>query len=296
MPKILSPTDRILVTGAGGRYGSALVKELRRRYGEARIVATDLTGGPGIRQLDVLDRVSLLAIVKDERIVQIYHLAGLLSQAAEKHRELARRVNTDGLLNVLDAAKIYLLKVFWPSSVAAVAPAATVYGLIKVTGEYWCRYFRETYGVDVRVLRLPPIYVPGAPSRGGLTDLIDGAITAALQHKPYKSYLKEQTSLEVLHLSDAVSAVIWFMQADLPKGPGLCGTGGITLSPALLADFIRPRYPDFSILVHTDERQQLASLWQSNLIDLPLLTFSGWQQQYHLDRLLQERINSISSP
>jgi nucleoside-diphosphate-sugar epimerase len=88
------------------------------------------------------------------------------------------------LLNVLKiAAKEHqLAKVFWPSSIAVFGPGSpkyncpqhtriepnTVYGISKRAGEYWCNYYFEKFGVDVRSLRFPGLISYTAPPGGGL--------------------------------------------------------------------------------------------------------------------------------
>ena len=101
--------EKILVTGACGQLGTELVEELRKIYGEVQVLATDLIdprseslkSGP-FEKINVLDKNGLGQLVNRFQPTQIYHLAAILSAAAEKNPTLAWDVNIAGFMNVLD--------------------------------------------------------------------------------------------------------------------------------------------------------------------------------------------------
>ena len=83
---------RILVTGATGQIGSELTVALRETYGEVNVVAAGhrrkpaqdlLETGPYF-PMDIRDAGSLREAVHTYRIDAIFHLASLLSAAAEE--------------------------------------------------------------------------------------------------------------------------------------------------------------------------------------------------------------------
>ena len=169
--------EKILVIGASGQIGVELNPGLRKIYGTANVVASDLREenpllkgtGPYV-SLDVMNKEMLHVQVIRQNITQIYLLAAILSATGEKNPTLAWNLNMQGLLNVLDIAKEEnLTKVYWPSSIAVFGPTSpkqncpqqtiiepiTVYGITKYAGEFWCNYYYNKFGVDVRSLRYP---------------------------------------------------------------------------------------------------------------------------------------------
>src|SRR5688572_33225192 len=122
--------EKILVIGASGQIGVELTIALRRIYGNANVVASDLREqnpllegtGPYV-SLDVMNKEMLHVQVIRQGITQIYHLAAILSATGEKNPSLACHLNMQGLLNLLDTAredKIHEL--YWPSSSAVLGP------------------------------------------------------------------------------------------------------------------------------------------------------------------------------
>lgn len=147
----------ILVTGSTGQIGSELTPALRERYGADRVIAAGhrtrpdeslLSSGPYVA-FDIRDRDALEKIITHYDIGTIYHLSALLSAVAEERPQPAWDININGLLHVLEAARLHGCGVFHPSSIGAFGPSTprdntpqetiqrprTMYGITKVTGE-----------------------------------------------------------------------------------------------------------------------------------------------------------------
>src|SRR4051812_14957292 len=231
--------ERILVIGASGQIGVELTLALRKIYGDANVVASDLREqnpllmgtGPYV-SLDVMNKEMLHVQVIRQNITQVYLLAAILSATGEKNPNLAWHLNMQSLLNVLDIAKEEKLhKVYWPSSIAVFGPTSprhlcpqqtiieptTVYGISKYAGEFWCNYFFNRYGVDVRSLRYPGLISYKSSPGGGTTDYAVEIFHEALASKSYKSFLKEDTYLPMMYMPDAIRATIELMEAPMEK-------------------------------------------------------------------------------
>ena len=284
--------ERILIIGAAGQIGSELTIELRKIYGNENVFATDIkepnedikNSGPWAI-LDVLDVKQLVHFVIRYRITQIYHLAAVLSGNAEKIPMQAWNINMESLLNVLDLAKEVedIKRVFWPSSIAVFGPTTpkdntpqititeptTIYGISKLAGERWCEYYWKRYGVDIRSVRYPGLISYKTEPGGGTTDYAVEIFYGAVKEKKYECFLKEDTYLPMMFMSDAIQATIKLMQAD----PGRLtvrssyNLGGMSFSPRELAEEIKKYIPDFEITYKPDFRQAIAESWPRSIDD-----------------------------
>src|SRR5438128_9294278 len=231
--------EKILVIGASGQIGVELTLALRKAYGNSSVVASDLREendllkgtGPYV-SLDVMNKEMLHVQVIRQNITQVYLLAAILSATGEKNPGLAWNLNMQGLLNVLNIAREEKLqKIFWPSSIAVFGPTSpkkncpqqtiiepsTVYGISKYAGEFWCNYFHQRFGVDVRSLRYPGLISYKSAPGGGTTDYAVEIFYEALEEKKYECFLKEDTYLPMMYMPDAIRATIELMEAPVSK-------------------------------------------------------------------------------
>ncbi|MEM5872095.1 MAG: L-threonine 3-dehydrogenase [Candidatus Aenigmatarchaeota archaeon] len=309
---------RILVTGATGQIGTELVPELRKRYGNTNVIACGhrkmpdesfVKSGP----FEILDATNLEAInelVNKYEVDTIYHLVSLLSAAGEKNPDLAWHVNMVSLKNVLDLAKEYKLRVFWPSSIAAFGPTTprektpqrtilepnTMYGITKVSGELLCNYYFHKYEVDVRSLRYPGIISYIALPGGGTTDYAVEIFYEALKNKKYKCYLKEDTTLPMMYMPDAIRATIELMEANSSKVKirTSYNIAAISFSPKEIAEEIKKHIPEFECSYEPDFRQAIADSWPKSIDDSFARKEWGWKHEYDLKRMTKDMLEKLS--
>ncbi len=167
----------VLVTGAGGEMGQALIRRLAEG-GARNILALDVRPLPEAIipacqiaiQGDLLDTNLIDRLVAEYSIPRIFHLAALLSTRSEYTPEAAHHVNVDGTLHLLKLAVDQAswlgqpVKFIFPSSIAvfglpdretkASAGAvkewawnnpATMYGCNKLYAEHLGRYYSLHY-------------------------------------------------------------------------------------------------------------------------------------------------------
>jgi len=298
--------EKILVIGASGQIGVELTMALRKIYGNANVVASDLREqnellqgtGPYV-SMDVMNKEMLHVQVIRQGITQIYHLAAILSATGEKNPGLAWHLNMQGLLNVLDIAREEKLhKVYWPSSIAVFGPTSpkkncpqqtiieptTVYGISKYAGEFWCNYFHQRFGVDVRSLRYPGLISYKSPPGGGTTDYAIEIFYEALEEKKYECFLDENTYLPMMYMPDAVRATIELMEAPADKISirTSYNISAMSFSPKEIAAEIKKHIPDFKIAYKPDYRQAIANSWPQSIDDSVARKDWGWKEEYDL--------------
>jgi len=307
-------SPRILVTGAAGQIGSELVVSLRQRYGSKNVVATDKVtrGHPEILELDVTDLASVQRSVKDQGADTVYHLAAILSAVGEQNPDLAWEVNMRGLKNVLDAsARSGVKRVFWPSSIGVFGPdtpktrapqetalnPTTMYGVTKVAGELLSEYYSLKHGLDVRSVRYPGLISSEALPGGGTTDYAVEIFYSALQIGSYTCFLREDTTLPMMYMPDALRAAIQLMEADGERVKLHIGynLAAMSFSAGELAAEIRKHVPDFKVTYSPDSRQTIADSWPESIDDSAARADWGWKEEYDLAKMVSDMLAKLGA-
>lgn len=304
---------KILVVGAGGQLGSELTQALWQRHGKENVIASDVRDPGGIisggkfEMLDVLDIKRLGDVMRREAIGQVYHLAAVLSATGEKNPKFAWRLNMDGLINVLDAAVEFKVeKVYWPSSIAVFGPntpkhntpqdtvmdPTTVYGISKLAGERWCKWYFDKFGLDVRSLRYPGLVGYKSKPGGGTTDYAVDIFFKALLEKKYTCFLKPDAYLPMMYMGDAVKATLDLMDAPAKNITirSSYNVAGMTFCPSEIADEIRKQIPDFGVTYEPDFRQAIADSWPQSIDDSKARQDWGWRPQFGLPGMVSEML------
>lgn len=306
--------EKILVIGACGQIGTELVPALRAKYGRDNVIASDrhLVTEELVRdglylKADVMNPVMLERVINHSGITQVYHLAAVLSANGEQSPRTAWDLNMQSLLNVLEAArKRKNCRVFWPSSIAVFGPGSlpaactqrsqldpnTVYGISKQAGEYWCRYYFENYGLDVRSIRYPGLISHTALPGGGTTDYAVDIFHQALESGHYTCFLKENTGLPMLYMPDAIRATLQLMDAQREELTvrTAYNLGGMSFNPRELAGEIRKHLPGFTMSYVPDHRQKIADSWPSSILDLEARKDWGWSPGYNLEDMTRDML------
>jgi nucleoside-diphosphate-sugar epimerase len=310
--------SRILVTGALGQIGSELTVELRSRYGQDRVVASDLKSMPPesgesdgpFEQADVTDGERLAALCRRHRIDTIVHLAAVLSATGERDPMRAWRVNMTGLLNALEIAReLELTQVLCPSSIAVFGEGCprdntpqetvlrpnTMYGVTKVAGELLCDYYVRRFGVDARGLRYPGIVSSVALPGGGTTDYAVEIFYEAVENGSYTCFLREDTRLPMMYMPDCVRATVELMEADFValEHHGGFNIAAMSFTPGELATAIRKHIPDFTIEYRPDYRQSIAASWPRSIDDSAARAEWGWRPEYDLQAMTSDMIERL---
>jgi len=306
-------SSNILVIGSEGQIGTELCLELEKRN-DIVLYRADIrlltNSERRLYRLDATDQRSIKQLIGELQIDEVYLMAALLSAKGEENPKLAWELNMNSLLHLLDLAKEGLYKkLFWPSSIAVFGPdspkvdtpqnttinPSTVYGISKRSGEFWCNYYFNKYGVDVRSIRYPGLISHATEPGGGTTDYSVAIIREAVSTRNYTCYLKSNTLLPMLFMPDAIKATLAIM--DAPKESITIRTsynlGGFETSPELMARSIRRFIPDFEINYSVDFRQDIADSWPQSINDENAIMDWGFESEYDLDRTVEAMIKAL---
>jgi nucleoside-diphosphate-sugar epimerase len=309
---------KILIIGACGQIGTELTLKLRNLYGNQNVIASDIKEGS--RELmesgpfepaDATDARRVEALLDQYNISQVYLMAAMLSATAEKAPMKAWSLNMDSLFHILNFAKDKKIeKVFWPSSIAVFGPTTpkndtpqttimeptTVYGISKQTGERWCEYFHNKYGVDVRSLRYPGIISYKTLPGGGTTDYAIEIFHGALKNNGYTSFLAEDTGLPMMYMDDAIKATVDIMEAPSHKirVRSSYNLSALSFTPKILAEAIQKEMPEFKIAYEPDFRQKIADSWPSSIDDSEARKDWQWKHDFDLESLVNEMLGGVS--
>ncbi len=238
----------ILITGAAGEIGSALIDELVSQ-GQKNLITIDVRQIPPPQesrvthiQGDLLDSALMARLISEYEFSTVYHLAALLSTRAEFTPEAAHKVNVEGTLSLLQLASEQsqwrgepVLFIF-PSSIAVYGlpnlevknryprvrewewnTPRTMYGCNKLYGEMLGVYFSQHYRqlaadrpvmVDFRCVRFPGLISAFTLPSGGTSDFGPEMLHAAAQDVPYACFVRQDSAIPFMAMPDAVSALL----------------------------------------------------------------------------------------
>jgi len=286
----------ILVTGACGEIGQALVQSLAKRG--FRIVTADLVPLPEtIKSLPAEhiqgDLVNRVKIFYDYDFDIIFHLAASLSSKAEVATEEAHRINVEGTMQLLMLAAYKSEKLkkpvrfLFPSSIAvygfpdlAAKHAAgivkedewntphTMYGCNKLycekLGTYYSRYCGQRHldpnppmMLDFRAIRFPGLVSAFTVPSGGTSDYGPEMLHSAAAGKPYACFVDADTRISFMAMPDAIKSLQMLMDA-----PRECLTGQVyniaafSLTAGEFRQWALGAFPEAQITFEPNPRRQ----------------------------------------
>lgn len=233
---------RIVVTGAGGFIGNALVEALVHE-GRHDVIAVDTApcSDSGATQHvvgDVCDPKFVTGLF-EQSCDALVHLATVPGGAAELERSLAQRVNLDASLALLEAARVSAIRprVVFASSIAVYGDLtngpicdetpltpAMIYGGQKAMVETWIATLTRRGEVDGLSLRLPGIVARPPDPSGMKSAFMSHLFHAANAGERFTSPVSPAATMWLMSRSCAVQNVLHALTvetSDLPASRAL---------------------------------------------------------------------------
>ena len=266
--------ETFLVTGSSGCIGSWVLRTLvtegarvvaahaREDYPRPGLLMTpeELEHIPFVR-FDIRDLGTLKALISEQRVTHVIHLAALQVPFCRADPALGAEVNVVGTVNIFEAIRHTQDKVqgfVYASSVAAFGPDRyypekpipddaplrpdTLYGVYKQANEHTARLYWQDWQISSVGLR--PCIAYGVGRDQGLTSDISKAILAAAAGRPFHIKFSGQVGL---HYNEDLARMFIGAARSSQKGAAVCNMRNDVIDVSDFVSALQSEEPDAQI-------------------------------------------------
>jgi UDP-glucose 4-epimerase len=314
---------KVLITGGMGVIGAEtsrrFVKEGFRPVVYARhrdeSLVRDILDRIDVELGDILDLPRLLDAIKRHQITHIVHAAAFVGAVSQANPALSVQVNVMGMVNVLEAARLFDIKrVVYTSAKGVYGPATgdhgyptykpitedhpknpkRIYDAAKLMGEHVGLYYQANMGVDVVVLRFASTYGPGKTARHGRMGVTSQIVENPAAGLPFSIAQGGDEKDDFIYNKDSALGIYLAMIAENPRSRVYnIGTGvGHTLHD--FARVIRKHIPDAKIDIGPGLNFLGMPYPASNVYDISRAREElGFRPEYDLERGIADYLESL---
>lgn len=227
----------VLVTGGLGNIGSYVTRKLIEK-GEKVVtydvrldttLVNDLIGKFECVIGDILELPSIIDVIKRYKVERIIHMVTAGLDPAEANPLLGFRIDVEGGMNVLEAARLMDIKrlvyissrgVYGPTRGEHAHPTykpidedypkepRDVYGAAKLFMENMSLIYNRIYGLDTVILRFAVTYGPGKRARHGVRALPNKIIESAMLMEPLKIPQGGDQVVDLVYNKDVANGIL----------------------------------------------------------------------------------------
>jgi UDP-glucose 4-epimerase len=233
----------VLITGGMGVLGSMVTEELVERgerpvlyarHLDRSLVSPSVLDHAEYVRGDVLDLPALVHAMRRHHITRVVHMAALLIGECQANPYQGFKVNVEGTVNVLEAARLTdVRRVVYTSSksVYGAVPApfghptyaplpedgpkspVRVYDATKLAGEHMALQYVDVHGLDVVILRFASTFGPGKLVRHGSVSWHSRLIEHAMAGQPARLPQGGDQPDDMIYHRDIAHAIVLAVDA-----------------------------------------------------------------------------------
>jgi UDP-glucose 4-epimerase len=314
---------KVLITGGMGVIGAEASRKFVRegirpviyaRHRDEKLIG-DILDQVDIELGDILDLPRLLDVIKRHRVTHIVHTAAFVGAVSQANPALSVQVNVLGMVNVLEAARLFDIKrVVYTSAKGIYGPVLgehghplyrpmpedmaknpkRIYDSAKLMGEQTGLYYADNMGVDVIILRFATTYGPGKTARHGKMGITSQIVENPFRGVPFRLAQGGDEKDDFIYNKDSALGIFLAATAASPKSRVFnIGSGvGATLND--FAAVLRRHLPQADIAIGPGLNFLGMPYPASGIYDISRARDElGFRPQYDLERGIADYLESL---
>ena len=314
---------KVLITGGMGVIGAEASRKFVREGHRPVVLARhrddalvhDIVDDIDFEAGDILDWARLADVIKRHGVTHIVHAAAFVGAVSAANPALSIQVNVMGLVNVLEAARLFDVKrVVFTSAKGIYGPVLgehgpphykpmpedmpkdpqRIYDSAKLMGEHTAVYYANNMGLDVAVLRFATTYGPGKTARHGKMGVTSQIVENPFHGLPFHHPMGADAKDDFVYNKDsALGIYLATVAAKVPSRIYNIGSGvGHTLGD--LAAAIRKRIPAADIRIGPGHNFLGMPYNPHGVYDVTRAREElGFRTEYDIDRAIADYIASL---